>query len=237
MNVCPLNFSVNLFVLAVLFFSTCLSAGSIDNSEALESLQGKPVQEVLNNFSKEGLKLLFSTNYVPPTMLVLDEPISRDPLQIIGEILEPHGLELKQIDGSYLVVKSITSALEPSTGSLLIVIRDLSLLGSLENLQITVTPEITYREKHGPGMIELFFSEPGDYDIEVQLPGYEVGRSTIHTENEDQKLLSIKLEPEPTELEILIIFFCSLKATLSTNNSTIRIGPTTLTAIISSKAV
>jgi TonB dependent receptor/TonB-dependent Receptor Plug Domain len=67
--------------------------------------QGRPVLDVLQELQAAGLRLLFSSNLVPPTLLVKSEPTSRNPRQLAQQVLAPHGLTLQNGPrGTLLVV-------------------------------------------------------------------------------------------------------------------------------------
>lgn len=66
---------------------------------------GRPLQEVLDEFREQGLPLVYSTNLVPASLEVMAEPRQSEPLALIGEILDSHGLKLEEADGAFLVVR------------------------------------------------------------------------------------------------------------------------------------
>jgi len=204
-NAGPLKFPACWFLSIILFYSVGLSADPGNTRMAEETLVGKPVLEVLETYLKQGLKLLFSTDYIPPSLTVLSEPVSSDPLQRIDEILKPYALELREVDGSYLVVKDQQDALENSMPPLLVVIRNPRALGTLTALQLTTKPEILRRKELGLGLYEFYPTEPGVYSVEAKLPGYKVNRSKIRMEGDEAKLLSIEFELGPTELQNLSV--------------------------------
>jgi len=204
-NVSPLKFPAYWLLSIILFSGTGLSADPGDDLITEQPLVGKTVLEVLKVYSQQGIKLLFSTDYIPPDLTVLSEPVSSDPLQLIDEILKPHALELREVDGSYLIVKVMQDAPENSSPSLLIVIRNLRAPSTLAQLQITTEPEILQHQELGPGLYEFFPSEPGVYFVKAELPGYRISKSKIRIEANDSKLLSIEFEPGPAELETLSV--------------------------------
>lgn len=66
---------------------------------------GKAVRDVLEEVGAGGLALVYSTRLVPETLRVADEPLFRQPVPLLREILEPHGLTLNEVDGVYFVVR------------------------------------------------------------------------------------------------------------------------------------
>jgi len=66
---------------------------------------GRPLAEVLREFSAHGTQLIFSAETVPPDLRVLREPRSRDPLHALEEILAQHGLRVQPVGaGVYTIM-------------------------------------------------------------------------------------------------------------------------------------
>jgi TonB-dependent receptor-like protein len=100
---------------ALLFLA--LMAGLVAHSRVLgqeaQTYAGKPVHEVLDELRARGAPLVYSTSLVPPTLRVEREPQSAEPLEIAREVLAPHGLEIEQSGGAWLVVRGASA---PSVG-------------------------------------------------------------------------------------------------------------------------
>ncbi|NIL95134.1 MAG: TonB-dependent receptor [Woeseiaceae bacterium] len=74
-----------------------------DGEEA--PLTGRPVAEVIDEYRDAGVPFAYSTNLVSGDLLVTGEPQSSDPVDIVREILRPHGLTLRSEAGVHLVVR------------------------------------------------------------------------------------------------------------------------------------
>jgi len=66
---------------------------------------GKPLHEVLDELRSGGLELVYSTQLVPEGLTVVEEPLHRQAVPLLSEILQPHGLTLSEVDGAYFVVR------------------------------------------------------------------------------------------------------------------------------------
>ena len=67
---------------------------------------GRAVVDVLKELQGTTLKLIFSSELVPPSLRVTKEPKGTDPQQIALQLLEPHGLTLREgPGGTFIVVK------------------------------------------------------------------------------------------------------------------------------------
>ena len=77
--------------------STMLALGTVAHASGQQgSYVGRPVAEVLQQLQTTELRIIFSSDLVPPTLRVKTEPRSRDARQIAHQILEPLGLTLQQ---------------------------------------------------------------------------------------------------------------------------------------------
>ena len=70
----------------------------------LAPLSGRPVAEVIDEYRDTGLPFAYSTNLVSEDLLVLTEPQATDPVEIVREILLPHGLTIRSEAGVHLVI-------------------------------------------------------------------------------------------------------------------------------------
>lgn len=66
--------------------------------------QGEPLIAALERLQDLGLRIVFTSELVRPEMRVPTEPTSREPRQILDQILAPHGLLAREGPGGVLVV-------------------------------------------------------------------------------------------------------------------------------------
>lgn len=66
---------------------------------------GRPLADVLAELRASGLRLIFSDALVTPEMRVCTEPLAREPIQVLRQVLQPFTLEARRgPKGSWLVV-------------------------------------------------------------------------------------------------------------------------------------
>ena len=66
---------------------------------------GRPVEDVLRELESADLRIIFSSDVVPPALRVKTEPKTRKPREIAEQILTPHGLMLRKAPrGTWVVV-------------------------------------------------------------------------------------------------------------------------------------
>ena len=70
------------------------------------SLAGRPLADALAALQASGLKIIFSSQLVRPEMKVVSEPKEASPRRRLDEVLQPHGLMVRETRGSLVVVKS-----------------------------------------------------------------------------------------------------------------------------------
>jgi len=81
---------------------------------------GRAVVEVIDEFRDAGEPFAYSTNLVGSELVVVEEPEAGEPIEIVRQILRPHGLTVEERAGVYLVMRFDAEGLE--VGSILLVI-------------------------------------------------------------------------------------------------------------------
>ena len=67
---------------------------------------GHPLDDALRDIGRQGLHLVYSTELVPPSLMVTREPGAGTPLEVLDELLAQHGLEAKRVGAdTYAVVR------------------------------------------------------------------------------------------------------------------------------------
>ena len=79
-------------------------AGLAADSDAVPYL-GRPVAAVIDEFRDAGHPFAYSTNLVSADLTVTTEPEATDPLEIVKDILRPHGLTIRSEAGVHLVIR------------------------------------------------------------------------------------------------------------------------------------
>lgn len=71
---------------------------------------GRKVADVIDTFRDAGHPFVYSTSLVDAELVVETEPVPGTPLQLVTQILQPHGLGLRSEAGVYLVVRITRNA-------------------------------------------------------------------------------------------------------------------------------
>src|SRR5215212_8190255 len=81
------------------------------NSAVAQSrYKDRPLVDVLRELQAAGVKVIYSSELVRPDMRVTAEPRARSPRRILDELLNPHGLQIRNgPNGTLLVVRGADS--------------------------------------------------------------------------------------------------------------------------------
>jgi hypothetical protein len=91
---------------------------------AQDASVGRPIVAVVDEVRAAGLPLAYGTALLPRSLTVRAVPRSTEPLELVREILAPHGLTLRFVDGLYIVVRADEPAAVTTQGALTITVRD-----------------------------------------------------------------------------------------------------------------
>jgi hypothetical protein len=83
---------------------------------AAQPYKDRRVVEVLRDFQRQGVRVIFSSALVTPDMRVREEPHGADSQDIISAILAPHDLTIRVGLRGILLVVRVTSVVEPNVG-------------------------------------------------------------------------------------------------------------------------
>lgn len=76
--------------------------------------RGRALDEVLRDLGTQGLQLIYSSETVPASLRVADEPTSSNPVDVLAEVLAPHGLRAEPVAGhSYAIVRATATNAVP----------------------------------------------------------------------------------------------------------------------------
>ncbi len=80
------------------------AASSADDGRDV-AYAGRPLASVIDEFRAAGIEIAYSTNVVTPDLHVAFEPEAGPPVEILRQILRPHGLAIRAADGVFLIVR------------------------------------------------------------------------------------------------------------------------------------
>ncbi|HMB61207.1 MAG TPA: TonB-dependent receptor [Xanthomonadales bacterium] len=173
---------------------------------AIDAWKGQNLASLLDKIRAEGFPLVYSSSLIDPSLAVLEQPVQTEFHALIEEVLQPHGLELQQLDGVYLVVRTRhPETTQPGTASLLLVIKNSNLLGRDGLLSITATPSLPAPEELLAGVYQYRGVQPGVYTLLVEAFGYHAYTRDVELVESRTQAITIELELGLAELENLSI--------------------------------
>lgn len=187
----------------LLLLAICFTTATADERGPY---RGKPVQEVLEEFRTRGIPLVYSTNLVPDSLRVLDEPaLHSKEIDILDAILVPHGLVLREVDGFFLVVRQDPdSGLKP-TGSIMVIVKNADSMPADARVVVSSVPTLPAPSGIGRSIYEYSGLDPGSYQIKVEASGYTTVVETVELTEYQLAVVSVVMEIGPAELELLSV--------------------------------
>ena len=167
------------------------------------ALAGRPVVEIIEEFRQDGLNIAYSTNLVAPELVIQQEPSPGEPLDIVRQVLRPHGLTIRTESGVHLVVRFDQGGLEP--GSILLVITANRDNQPLDRARLAVEPELPGSERLKPGIYEYSKVPPGRYQFSIELEGFDPVRRVIDVWPGESMVVPIGLDEEKPEIETIAV--------------------------------
>ena len=168
-----------------------------------DGYEGRTVVSVIEEFRSQDWPFAYSTNLVTDVLVVIAEPRGSEPLDIVREILDPHGLTLRSEEGLWLIVRNGTAAAR--LGSLLIIVRDRRDYMPLDDLQISASPELD------PGIlltqgIQQFPEVTADtYLIRIGAAGYQAVEREVRVRPGQNTEVKVNLDPARREIENIAV--------------------------------
>lgn len=182
-RVCTARLILHLFL--VLFAWPGLS------SSAEPALRGRPLTEVLAELEGDGIRFIYSSQLLPPTLRVTAEPASGDRLEIAREILAPHGLELSTVSpGLYAVVRQLGGQVEGLIRGRIV---DAASGKPIHGARIEVLPRQVAQSTDTEGRFVIQSLPAGTYSLSIAAQGYA-----------QRRLQEVEVPGEGTELDIAL---------------------------------
>jgi outer membrane receptor protein involved in Fe transport len=158
------------WIIALIMVATSMTGGTQESGRYV----GRPLTEVLAELRAGGLRIVYSSVVVDPSMAVESEPEGDEPRQILDQVLAPHGLVARDGPGETVVIVVAPPAADtlPATGEVRgRVTVDGSPIGSPEMLievqgtRIKVSPSVD-------GGFVIPDVPAGSHTITVTSPGF-----------------------------------------------------------------
>jgi outer membrane receptor protein involved in Fe transport len=189
-------------LVVILLISLAGGAGVTAQSDGL--LRGRAVQSVIDELRAAGAPFVYSSNLLPSSLTVVTEPRAADPLGLAREILQPHGLAVREENGVWLVVRGDSPALAAPGGIRLRV--QAAFAGTpIARLTVQVDPPNGPTIPGVDGAVELQGLEPGRHALLVRAEGFLPHRFAVSVEPGSVVELSVALFETVPQLDEVIV--------------------------------
>jgi outer membrane receptor protein involved in Fe transport len=164
---------------------------------------GRSVAAVIDEFRDAGHPFAYSTNLVSEDLIVRSEPEATDPVEIVKDILRPHGLTIRSEAGVHLVVRYDSARLPGE--SVVLVVTNKGSNQPVEHVVVSVDPALSLSARHLPGIYEYSDVSPGRYYFAIGALGYEAVRRVIDVWPGETTVISIGMDESKPEIETIAV--------------------------------
>jgi hypothetical protein len=186
----------------VLLAAAC--AAHVAAGQALPDVDvGESIAAIVDELRAAGIPLAYSSAVLPQTLKVRAAPRSRDTIGLVREILIPHGLTLRLVEGLYIVVQAEVSS-PAASSSVTMAVRDAA-TGALiafptadsasSGLAVEALPD---------GRLRLSGAAERRYGITVKAEGFAPQRVSLNVAAEPREL-HVALTPLPAAVPEIVV--------------------------------
>ncbi len=178
-----------------------LSTTALGAIAAGKGYAGRSLADALVELREQGLRILFTSHVVRPDMWVRSEPRSREPREVLAELLAPHGLTFEEGPGGRLVVVPRS---EPLALDVRGVVRNRQTGEPVANAQVLIPKTDHDVRTAADGTFVLDGVEPGTWTLAARHPGYVVHYQEVELLADEVELI-LELDPAPLALEKIVV--------------------------------
>jgi outer membrane receptor protein involved in Fe transport len=187
---------------AALPLATEIRAASPDGS----AYEGMSLAEALLDLRSRGLKIVFTTEVVRPEMVVTAEPVTTEPRQILDEILEPHGLMVRDGPRDTLVVVRRASDASRVQGSIGGSVRFRADSSPVPGAVIQVVESGAEATSAADGTFFIPEHDAGSFTLVVGREGFRIERvEGVAIVAGEPTEITVLLDPAPVVEEAIVI--------------------------------
>jgi outer membrane receptor protein involved in Fe transport len=167
-------------------------------------LSGRSVQAVIDELRAAGAPLVYSSTLLAPDLVVRAEPTAIAPLALAREILRPHGLDVREEAGIWLVVRG--AAPPPQEPGRLVVTAEAAYAGNgIADLTVQVDPPNGPTVAGVAGRVEVGQLAAGRHALTVRAAGFLPERLNVEVPaGATVELSAVLIEAVPKLDEIIV---------------------------------
>ena len=163
----------------------------------------RSVAAVIDELLAKGHPIAYSTSLVSTDLVVSEEPLATEPIELLREILAPHGLTLRAEAGVQLVIRMPKEDLPK--GRILLLVENRDSDASIEDTVLEIEPEISGGEELSAGVFQFFQVTPGRYQFTVGATGFQSATRVVYLAPGTSEVVRVVLEEALSEIETITI--------------------------------
>ena len=191
-----------MFRMLMLLLLLLPASGLVAETDAAQ-YAGRPVAEIIDEFRSAGHPFAYSTNLVAADLIVTAEPEATEPVEIVREILRPHGLTIRSEAGVHLVVRYDSAGLPKGNIMLVVTVNDSE--QPVANVAVTVRPNLSVSSQPLPGSFVFADAASGRYQFEIEAEGFDVVSRIVDVWPGDTTVVSVGLDVARPEIETIAV--------------------------------
>jgi outer membrane receptor protein involved in Fe transport len=170
---------------------------------AQDASVGRPIAAIVDELRAAGVPLAYSTAVLPQSVTVSAAPQSREPLELVREILGPHGLTLRLVEGLYIVVRSVAAS-TAAIGTVTIAVRDASTRALITSPATEDVSSGLAVEALSDGRLQVSGTARRRYGLTVRAEGFAPQRISVGVAAESREL-DVTLAPLPAVVPEIVV--------------------------------
>ncbi len=187
---------------AALLAAACAAGGAIGQGVPAVDI-GRPIAGIVDELRAAGVPLAYSTALLPQTLTVRAAPQSREPVELVRELLAPHGLTLRFVEGLYIVVRAAeVGATAP--GPVTIAVRDAETGALIAAPMVEDVSTGLAVEALRDGRLRVSGPVQRRYGITIKADGFAPQRISLAIAEEPREL-DVALAPLPAVVPEIVV--------------------------------
>ena len=165
---------------------------------------GRSIAAIVDELRAAGVPLAYSSAILPQALTVRAVPQSADTIELVREILAPHGLTLRLVEGLYIVVRAEASPAAAAASSVTIAVRDAATGALIASPTLESASTGLAVEALRDGRLRLSGAAERRYGITVEAEGFAPQRISLRVAAEPREL-DVALVPLPAEVPEIVV--------------------------------